>query len=213
MFLTCPELESLGIDHGFGLGSSWDAQVPDLVVATQVHGREVREVPPARAETRADGLWTREPGRAVGVRTADCVPILVVDPGLRGVAAIHAGWRGSAAGIAEIGVRALAQSLDLPSERLLAAIGPHIGPCCYEVDDPVREAVAEENCFSPAARAGHYQLDLHALNRQQLLRAGLRPERILSVGACTHCHPELYTSYRRDGAGRHMLHYARLPVS
>jgi YfiH family protein len=207
VFLRCPALAALGIEHGFGTRLSRDAQLRELVSVKQVHGTDVLRAPLAQPAS-ADALWTSTPGLAVAVRTADCVPILLADKGGRGVAAIHAGWRGSAAGIAERGVAELCRGIGAAPSELCAAIGPHIGPCCYEIDAPVLAAIDDRDVFKPA-RSGHAYLDLFELNRRQLLRAGLRADSISSVQGCTSCDAR-FDSYRRDrGAGR-MLHYIRM---
>jgi hypothetical protein len=212
-FLHCDLLEDLGIEHGFGTRRSEEVEVPELVLAKQVHGSVMLRVPPVDPDARADALWTQEPGLAVGIRTADCVPVLLVDPMRRAVAAIHAGWRGSAARISELGVAELACSIKRNPAVLMAVIGPHVGSCCYEVDGPVRAAIPDAAVFSPSPRGGdHYMLDLFALNRLQLLRAGLRAERILRVGGCTSCESTLYASHRRDGSGARMVHFVRMPL-
>jgi copper oxidase (laccase) domain-containing protein len=138
------------------------------------------------------------------------------------VAAIHAGWRGLAAGVVAAGLDALAVLAGSGVARI-AVIGPHIGPCCYEVDAPVLDAL--ESRFADAlgaatrpARPGRAMLDLALLVRRELEACGVAPESIDSLSdACTACHPERFHSFRRDGerAGR-MQHYiaaggARLP--
>ena len=211
VFLECDALSALGIEHGFGTLASQSAEVADLSLARQVHGSGLVEAPARVLEDReADALYTAEPGAAVGVQTADCVPLLIADSGLRGVAAVHAGWRGSAARIAERAVSGICAALGVKPRALVVAAGPHIGPCCYEVDDPVREAVGDDAVLSPRS-PGHYLLDLFELNRRQLLRSGVQGERIHRVGECTMCHPERYASYRRDGSAGRMLHWIRLP--
>jgi YfiH family protein len=211
-FLQSEQLLDMGIDHGLGTRRSCLADVPGLIQVTQVHGSRMVEVPPPESDMRADALWTREPGVAVGVRTADCVPVLIVDSTRRAVAAIHAGWRGSAARISELGAKGLARTIQVAPEQLIAVIGPHIGPCCYEVDAPVRAAIEVEDVFTPSTREGHYRLNLYCLNRLQLLRAGLRPDRILRVGGCTSCDETTYASYRRDGSEGRMMSFVRMPV-
>jgi len=211
LFLRCSALSELAVEHGLGTRASSDALVPDLTLAKQVHGTRLLCAPLEHPGEEADALYTTEPGIAVGVRTADCVPILLADPGGRAVAAIHAGWRGSAAGIAERTLVSLGSQLGVEPEAWIAAVGPHIGPCCYEVDEPVREAIAETGVFAASDRPDHYLLDLFQLNRLQLLRAGVAAERIHRVGGCTSCRPELYQSYRREGGPGRMLHYIRLP--
>ena len=211
-FLECEALSAMGIEHGFGTLASEGAEVAGLSLARQVHGTDLVEAPaPALEDREADALYTAEAGAAVGVQTADCVPLLIADSRLRGVAAVHAGWRGSAARIAERAVSEICSALRVKPGALVIAVGPHIGPCCYEVDDPVREVVGDDAVLSPRG-PGHYLLDLFELNRRQLLRSGVQGERIHRVGDCTMCHPERYASYRRDGSARRMLHWIRLPA-
>jgi YfiH family protein len=212
-FHLCDALLERGVEHGLGKRDSEQARVHALVLARQVHGTRLLRVPSGDPDACADAVYTCQPGVAVGVRTADCVPILLVDAELRGVAAVHAGWRGSAAGIAASAAHGFAEALGTATGSLLAVVGPHIGPCCYEVDDPVRDTVADKSAFSAGVRAGHYMLDLFALTRAQLVSAGVDPERVQRVGACTACHPELYASYRRDRNSGRMVHYVRMPVS
>ncbi len=211
-FLRCATLSELGIDHGLGTRASCGVEIPELACAKQVHGSRMIRVPPSGPSHRADALWTRTAGAAVGVQTADCVPILLVDGEGQGVAAIHAGWRGSAARIASLAVSRFALAISAPPDRLIAVIGPHIGPCCYEVDDPVHLAINVPEVFAASPRLGRYQLDLYALNRLQLIQSGVRAERILRVGGCTCCDAETYASYRRDGTAGRMLHYVRMPL-
>lgn len=210
-FLRAAGFEALGIEHGFGLLGSAEAAPPDVALARQVHGVELARAPFKR-RPEADAVWSVAPGAAVGVVTADCVPILVADAERRFVCAIHAGWRGTAARIAALTVRALAQATRSPPSAFVAAIGPHIGPCCYEVDEPVLAAIPERSVFRPA-RPGHAMLDLFALNRLQLVGAGVPALRIERVGGCTACDSTRYASYRRDKGGGRMLHFARVPRS
>ncbi len=205
---TCDALRALGVEHALAAAEA----PPGLVTARQVHGVRLARAP-ADDPLAADAIYSCEPGVAVGVRTADCVPILLADPGRRMVAAIHAGWRGSAQGIAERAVRQLVRELALDAGELVAAIGPHIGPCCYEVDDPVRDAIDDSTVFSDAQRARHYMLDLFELNRRQLMAAGVSPLRVWRAGGCTHCDPVGYPSHRRDPQSGRMLHWLRLPVA
>jgi YfiH family protein len=207
-FLRSPALDALGIEHGFGTRASEAARPPGLRTVRQVHGRNVLRVPPHSDDLEADALVTTEPGFAVAVRTADCVPILLGDRSRRGVAAVHAGWRGSAARIVEHAIAALCEASGAEPCELVAVIGPHIEPCCYEVDDPVRDEVGEPSVFVAAERDGHFWLDLERLNRLQLKRAGLRD--IANVGECTFCNPARYASFRRDGSSGRMLSYIKL---
>jgi YfiH family protein len=186
----------------------------DLVRPKQVHGCIVASVRDgASRPVEADAIVACEPVHAVGVVTADCVPILVMADGGKFAAAIHAGWRGLAAGVVEAGIDALRAS---DARSLRAAIGPHIGPCCYEVDDAVLDPLSErlgeglEGAVTPV-RAGHAMLDLAAAVRAALCAAGLAREDIgAAVAACTHCDPVRFHSFRRDGprAGR-LVHWVR----
>jgi YfiH family protein len=124
-----------------------------------------------------------------------------VDPVRGQVAAAHAGWRGTAAGVGVRAVEALARAGSRP-EDLVAALGPSIGACCYEVGDELREAFSPgaARFFRPGPR-GRFHLDVRAENARQLVAAGLRPEAVHHVDDCTRCRAELYHSYRRDGRG------------
>lgn len=202
-------LDALGVTHGFGTKQSFDATPDDVVYARQVHGTTLLKVPTQAGERDGDALWTDRSGAAVGIYTADCVPILIAHASGRFVAAVHAGWRGSAARIATLSVRALAAATGCKPGELTAAIGPHIGPCCYEVDAPVLRAIPERSVFLPSTDPEHARLDLFALNRLQLVGAGVAALRIERVGGCTACDTNRYASYRSErGAGR-LRHFVR----
>jgi len=169
-----------------------------LLLLKQVHGRALVQAP-WEGRPEADAALALTPGLLLGIETADCLPVLVVDPGRRRVAAAHAGWRGTAAQVAREAVRALVAQGAEPGE-LQAALGPGIGPCCYEVGDDVRSAFGAAGApfFRPGPR-GRDHLDVRAANRAQLLAEGLSPQNIAVVDECTFCRPDLYHSYRRDG--------------
>jgi YfiH family protein len=189
-------------------------EVPaDVIVRVrQVHGREVLVLmegdrPPAPGVAAADAVVTTDPRLVPSVRIADCVPILIADERRRVVAAVHAGWRGTAAGVAVETVKRIA-ALGIDPDSLVAAIGPSIGPCCYQVDRVVR---AEFDGMWPEADAwfapedgARFKLDLWRANRDQLIAAGLRPESIWTAGLCTADHLDLFFSHRKEGerAGR-----------
>jgi YfiH family protein len=140
------------------------------------------------------------------VFSADCGIILLHDPVNRCVGAIHAGWRGCAAGIVENAVRAMAEHFGSDPADLLAAIGPCIGQCCFETDDDVADAMlaalGEDARPCLERRGAKWHVDLAGLNRLWLLRAGLRPEHIDLCGLCTACHPEWFWSHRKMGSAR-----------
>lgn len=215
--LVDPLLGELGVVHGFGMR---DCAGPAAVRRpVQVHGTDVvaAEGRSGRPLGEADGVVADTPGLAVAIVTADCVPILLADPGARAVAAVHAGWRGLAAGVVESGVAAL-RARGAEPVSLRAAIGPHIRSRCYEVDEPViaglraRFGDGVEEALSPT-RPHHALLDLAVLVVAELRRAGLSEQHIgMSVAACTRCDSGRFHSYRRDGAraGR-MLHWIVAP--
>jgi YfiH family protein len=183
------------------------------VVLRQVHGDAIVRAAEAADGTTADAAWwirAERGSRVPSVRTADCVPILLVDRLGRGAAAVHAGWRGTARGVAKRAVEALRSSVAGPGD-LIAALGPAILPCCYEVEASVHGEVAracgtDRGLGRSSPRPGRFLLDLHAANRLQLERAGVGSDRIHTAPWCTRCREDLFFSYRRDGegAGRQM---------
>ena len=161
---------------------------------------------------RADIVMTDDPSVAVAVQVADCVPLLLGDAVTGAVAAVHAGWRGTAAGIAREAVAAMHAHFGTQPSDLVAALGPGIGPCCYQVGADVIDAFraagfGDEQIgewFRPQAgemKSRRYLLDVPKANRDQLRVAGLRPANIGACGLCTACHPSVFPSFRRDGAG------------
>ncbi|HEY8416239.1 MAG TPA: peptidoglycan editing factor PgeF [Thermaerobacter sp.] len=183
----------------------------------QVHGREVvvasRAAPwPAERPPEADALVTTEPGVLLWATFADCVPVFLWGEAGgssggqgRGVALAHAGWRGTVAGVAAAAARRLAVELGTGPAALSALIGPSIGPCCYEVDEPVLSALEAAfawcgEVLSPSPRGEPYRhLDLWETNRRVLIDAGLRPENIRIAGLCTACDTERFYSHRASG--------------
>lgn len=196
--LTSPLLSRLtGIEHGFGTRHSGLTQ-DDMASLKQVHS-DITLVADRRSGCvgEGDALIASEPRVTVSVRTADCLPILLADAGRGIVAAVHAGWRGTAAGIVGL---AIEQMRSRP-EDLYAAIGPGIGKCCYEVGIEVARQLGE-------SKAGRVDLAEH--NRRQLEAAGLRSANIDVLTFCTFCHGDQFWSFRREGerAGR-MISYIR----
>jgi YfiH family protein len=177
-----------------------------LFQVSQVHGAEVRVIEPsderlAVLPEHGDGLVTWDGGSAIGVRVADCVPVLVHDPEQNGVAALHAGWRGVAAGIVHVGAALLARRSGT-SAGMVAAIGPCIGVCCFEVGEEVVDALAQavpEDGVVDRSRAKAH-VDLRLAVRRQLNAIGISDDRIDDVGGCTKCDAERFFSHRRDGA-------------
>jgi len=207
------------------LGLDLDA----VVTAEQVHGDRIVRVGQKErgrgARSRetaiegADGLITDEPGVVLLAFFADCVPIFLLDPERPAIGLAHAGWKGTVLGVAKKALAAMQREFGTDPRRCLAALGPSIGPCCYEVDEKVLRPLAEVYPYwrelvtlpeEPAsarfhrgippvaegARRGH--LDLWRANLRQLEEAGLRPENIAVEGICTSCQHEVYFSYRAD---------------
>jgi len=168
----------------------------------QVHGVRVVHLGaasgPGGPAEEADGVLSTTPGLAACVAVADCVPILLADPGSGTVAAVHAGWRGTLARAAAAGVRAIASLAGAPPGRLLAAVGPSIGPCCYEVSADLAARFAAE--LGPVVRGGARgpHLDLWEANRRILLEAGLEERWVEVLGRCTSCDRAAFFSHRRD---------------
>lgn len=183
----------------------------DRVVTARASARglawfETPETPLPPCEIEADGVIGLD-GAVVGVRTADCVPILLFDPASGAAAAVHAGWRGTAARIVGKAVERLGRDHGARPSELLAAIGPAIGPCCYEVGGDLAdrfEALLGGMVVNRAPPAPH--LDLLAANRRWLEEAGMLADRIDDLRACTACDAGRFFSHRRDAGrtGRHL---------
>jgi YfiH family protein len=171
----------------------------DLVTVRQVHGDMLWRVPSndrplmtahGRAVLEGDGLMTDQPGLLLGAQAADCVPILLADTRLRVVAAVHAGWRGTQAGIAGKAVPALAREFGSRAQDLVAAVGPSIGPCCYAVGDELRAAFDSAFAYAESLfteRREERFLDLWEANRRQLADAGVPVANITVLHECTAC--------------------------
>jgi YfiH family protein len=195
---------ALGVDEG------------GLVRAHQVHGaaivvRRAGDAPRLDGGTLpdADVLISDDPSLALAIQTADCVPLLIADRVTGAVAAAHAGWRGLAAGVPGVTVTALARELGSAPADLIAAIGPSISAERYEVGEDVRARFLAggfstremARWFHPGARPGHWLFDGWQAAGDQLEAAGLDAAHIHSSGLCTATYPDLFCSYRRDGAG------------
>jgi YfiH family protein len=183
-----------------------------LYVARQVHGTTVVRVragddPAALARVEADALFSADADVALGVFVADCIPALIVDARTGAVAAAHAGWRGTFAGVLPAVVRAMVDQLGARPDDLRVALGPAIGPCCFEVGAEVvtaceaalgATAAAALVTPSPRGVAGKWHVDLKAANRVLLERAGVPPDAVDAAPDCT-CHDGArFFSYRRD---------------
>ena len=189
------------------------ADPTEVLVANQVHGTRivaVRDSGPAALQTAraeaaagADGFLVTVPGALALLCFADCTPVILVSP-FGSFAVAHAGWRGCVGGIASAAARALAEADQVSPAALNVYIGPHIGPCCFEVGDEV--AVRFRDAFGPACVEGDgHHVSMAAAIAADLASAGIDGRRIASAGVCTQCHPDRYFSYRASGGvcGRH----------
>jgi len=230
-YFTFPSLTALGLPHatttrhiadiGPALGSTspFDGPAGDVLAgaglrmdrvawARQVHGAEVARVGAEGGFAgHVDALVTTVPGVPLAIFTADCLAIVLADREAPALAVAHVGWRGTVRGAAQAAVAAIVAAGARP-ERLHTAISPSIGPCCYEIDVPVVDAFTAayperwRPWMIPAARAGHWMLDLWAANAALLEGAGVDPARIDNPRVCTACHADTLYSYRRGSRGR-----------
>lgn len=171
----------------------------------QVHGTRVARLDQVVSNPEADAAVTGTRNRVCAIRVADCMPVLLADESATAIGAAHAGWRGLSAGVIENTV----QAMGIAGGKLLAWLGPAIGPTVYEVGEEVRSAflardAAAAAAFSPS-RPGHWLLDLYAVARQRLRACGV--ERIFGGGYCTYSEPERFYSYRRDRTASRMAAY------
>jgi hypothetical protein len=225
------------ITHGFGTRQPGDkkpsrmdwkgktvsagGEIFPLLSLRQVHGDRVvySDGNLQKAEDfwqmEGDALITRTPGIALGVFTADCLPILLYDPIGKAAGIVHAGWRGSARGISRKAVEKMKELFQTRSSDLWAALGPCIGPCCYEVDEPVRRAFSSEDIpwdlISRPRGKGKWMLDLYEANRFLLEGAGILKEKIQALKICTSCRADAFYSYRNaDKIGGRQLNFIAL---
>jgi YfiH family protein len=234
-FVSIPALDKItGMIHAFttrqgGLGArntgirhpdDWKAVasafgicIDRVVTVDQVHGENIVTVNDLNfrdvRNVHADALITDVPGIAIGVETADCVPVLLFDPMKSAVAAVHAGWKSTVKKIVQKAVHRMHEEFGSEPSRLIAAIGPAIGPECYEVDEPVMERVREAFSFwnevSISRGKDRWSLDLVKANKLELLQIGLAEQNVHALGLCTSCRRDLFYSYRAEGRTGRML--------
>ncbi len=184
-------------DEEFRVLANWDKlatafKIPmeNFLVLNQVHGDNIFVIKPhgdyftSREALNYDAIVTNRTNLAICIKTADCVPVFIVDRIKKVIAAVHAGWRGSALGISAKVVRLMQNQYDSQPQDLLAAIGPSIGPCCYEVDLPAADAFRRqknaEDFLFPGKRKDRWMLDLVEANRRQILDCGIPDANIRS---------------------------------
>lgn len=178
-----------------------------LFTVNQTHGDDILVIDSPCLENFSGASWdaiiTDRPGIAIGVLVADCVPILLFDPKRRTVAVIHVGWKGTALNLCGKTIRILVEGFGTHPENLLAAVGPSIGLCCYEVDESLRSVFLRSNDswdrWAKPSASGRWRLDLQRANIDLMTAFGVRKANIAWFDICTRCQANLFFSYRRDG--------------
>lgn len=189
-----------------------------IVLSRQEHHTCIRNVTAAdcgKGITRErdyddfDGLLTDEPGVVLCTQYADCVPLLFADPQKRVVGTSHSGWKGTVAEMGRVTVERMVADYGCRREDIVAGIGPSIGPCCFEVDEPVYDRFAAMSVFDDACvkrlPQGKFLIDMWQVNRRLLLAAGLREEHISVTDLCTRCRPDVFWSHRATNGVRGSL--------
>lgn len=196
---------------------NWPHRSYDLATLGYPQGTQIQWT--FKPRTQGDALITRQRGVALAISTADCAPLLFFDPITEAIGVAHAGWRGTARGIAAATVAAMVKQFGSRPADILAGIGPSIGPCCYEVSDDVQQLFLGQSAFEELPTEEHYcqlvatsavfetlqlperaslRLNIWETNRQQLLLAGLTPEHIEMSDLCTSCAKDRFFSHRAE---------------
>lgn len=197
-----------GMNGEQGTVKAGDADFPVVVAIRQVHGTDVLSLDrPVKVGQKFfgghDAVLTNQADTLLTVQTADCVPVLLMDPARGVMGAVHAGWRGAVHGIVATSVRNMVERFDAGLASIHVAIGPSAGPCCYEIDTPVMNQmapdVADDSAILRRTGPGTGRLDLKKLIRWQAASLGIAEDHIHTVDLCTICRPDLFFSYRREG--------------
>lgn len=211
-YYTVPELQKIPfLIHGFGTRFWTESQIRNqpgwehfsFVFLRQKHSTTIHRIdtPPFKSLS-GDAMITDRPNILLAVKTADCLPVLIVSEAPKAVAAVHCGWRGTCEGLVQKAAQEMKRAFGCRPSSLTAALGPSITQDCYEVGEDVRECFEDRESaaryFRPGSRPGsQYLFDLRGANRSQLLASGLREENIHAVDLNTYSEPTLF-SYRRD---------------
>lgn len=192
----------------------------NTVFSDQIHSDEIYDAKPSdrgkgliepRELVGKDGLMTDSPGVVLVTFYADCTPLYFLDPVRRVIALSHSGWKGTVLGIGAATVRKMTRDYGCDKKNILAAIGPCIGGCCYQVDSPVTEKFLEKYDFASkhirpdSSEDGRFLLDLQGMNKDILIEAGIPTENIETADLCTKCNSELLFSHRVMGSRRGSL--------
>ncbi|MGV8057226.1 MAG: peptidoglycan editing factor PgeF [Smithellaceae bacterium] len=191
------------------LAEAFAIPLEQFLVLNQVHGDGIFVIEPhgsyftSRAELDYDAIVTNRPGLAICIKTADCVPVFIADRVKKVIAVVHSGWKGTALAICAKVIGLMQNQYACLPRDILAAIGPSIGPCCYEVDSVAADAFAtqkgNESFLFPKKTKNKWMLDLPEANRRQIINCGIPEENIETSGFCTSCNQDLFFSHRASG--------------
>jgi YfiH family protein len=188
-------------ENRWRIASAFGFNSDNLILLKQVHRDKAlvlkEPIPSLPPLLEYDALITNVPNLVLGIRSADCIPILLLDPRRKTLAAVHAGRKGTGLQIAPKVIKKMGKEFGSSPPDLLAAIGPGIGSCCYEIDEKVFLQAYEP--FAIPKGDGRWNLDLFAMNLAQLEAAGVKGENIFRIDLCTQCHHDLFFSYRKEG--------------
>ncbi|QQR80636.1 MAG: peptidoglycan editing factor PgeF [Deltaproteobacteria bacterium] len=191
-----------GLEHGFGERGNLPPQ--NVITLRQVHGTQILMVETGEesGETGFDSVMTRRKNTPIGIKTADCQSLLAVDPETQIIAAIHAGWKGTVQRATEVSLQKMID-VGAKAERVLVALGPSMLKSCYEVEGDVASQFQKEFPEWPEIieqkSEKKWLLDVALTNKKQLLKMGIHPQNIDHLEYCTHCYPDRFDSFRRDG--------------
>jgi len=199
-FRSGDRLEHVSQNRNF-ISTAFHFDPEDLILLNQRHQDQIflleESLDPLLSPLECDAVVTCALKRILAIRTADCIPIFIVDRRKRAIAAIHAGRQGTGLYITTKVLRKMKDEFGCLPEDLLIAAGPSIGPCCYEVDENVFQP--EWGPFSVPRGRGKWMVDLARINVAQMKNEGIKEEQIFLVDLCTSCHADLFFSHRKEG--------------
>ena len=191
------------------LATAFNVEVEQFFVVNQVHGDRILIIDNhvggliSHQSNQYDAIITDQQGLAIGIKTADCVPIMFIDRIKRIVGVAHAGWKGTSLNIAAKVVDTFIKKFSCRVDDITAVIGPSIGPCCYQVDEVVFNSMIgdknQESFFSPCCIKGRWMLDLPLANKFQIIGRGISPTNVYATDYCTSCNTDIFFSHRREG--------------
>ena len=203
------DLESMVLQNWNRLAMAFAIPLDNFITLNQVHGNDIFVIKPygdylpTDKTLNYDAMVTTRQNLAICIKTADCVPVLMVDRAQKIIAAVHAGWKSTAAGISAKVIRLLLERYNTDPQNLLVAIGPSIGPCCFEIAEDAAESfrVHEDYEFflSPGEKQKKWIVDLPEANRRQIINCGVSEDNIDLASLCTSCRQDLFFSHRGSG--------------